>query len=171
MQFYSKMKGDEIEAFRTYILQMDCENYWEYGPDFLEFIDWVNKLRNQTKNDVFETLVLKIWDDFIATSSIVDDDQNIKEQLGLDGIFIWWVNVNPLFRGKWYGDRVFLSTLEHIKKSGYKWKVYLFTDNPVAKHMYEKHWFQTKTSIVNTHGMSEELMVCECEEQEKNFTH
>ena len=136
---------------------MDKPTYGEHWPNYIKFLKWAIKYKHISWNNVYDVIILKTSKEIIWIAAIVDDDQNVKKKLGLEWIFIWWVNINPKYRLNWFWKKLVWETLNHIKKY-YKWNIWLFTDNPIAKHIYTQYWFKVVWEIVNKYGDKEELM-------------
>ncbi len=154
---YSELKNKE--KFEDFINKMKEKWLQENSPS-LKFIKSVTKIRKKSKNQIFNTLIIQEKTDFVWISSIIDDDRDVKKIYKLEEwIFIWWVYVNSNFRGKWLWKKLINITLEYIINSWYKWNVYLFTNNPIAKKIYINFWFKKIKDIKDKYWNEEELFL------------
>jgi GNAT superfamily N-acetyltransferase len=136
----------------------------EYGPDFWR---WIVNNYNQnlaSPDPIFDTFFLrdKLTQVIVATGSIVSDDRDVGRTYGIDGIWMGGVNVKGEYRGHNIGNVIVELLHLHIQTKADHYNqtiaVNLFTDNPIAKSLYEKHGYvRGHAHIVEHFGREEEF--------------
>ena len=147
-----------VQAFEQFAIGLRADHDGEQGFGPKGALNWVHDHYNrgtQKENGLFQTFVVTdFMQQVVATATVCDDDRGvgIANGIGQDA-FIGFVHVANPVRGQGIGNFIFDHVEQHItnwfetqteKKS---LDVVLFTNNPVAEHMYRKRGYEFKGSV------------------------
>ena len=126
------------------------------GENGESFVKWI--LVNIERNEPFDTYVLfyRKKEEVIAIGSIVPDDQNTGKFHKLKGIWIGGINVKNNYRGKGVGNILVRNIVDLIHNYTIKIrtdiKINLFSNNPIAIHIYRKYGFKRNNKVTVYHN-------------------
>src|SRR5579871_5218432 len=135
-----------VSQFDQWASQLNKEQDREQGFGPTGALNWVHShYPTQAPDGLFQTFIFTKKDDnkIVATATLCDDDRGVGKSngIGQDG-FLGFVQVNRDYRGQGIGEAVCDYVEGHIQnwldhhpeKSSLR--IALFTDNPVAAHIY-----------------------------------
>jgi len=113
---------------------------YEEGSVFLKFVKRNIKLPNP-----FQVFIAynSYMEDIVGIASLIPDDQDVGKEYKLNGIWLGGVNIKREYRNKGYGKKFIKNIDIYLKNLENKpIRVNLFSNNPIAIHMYEKIGFK-----------------------------